>query len=108
MDPAIRRTLNQTAYVAAFSTISSAGEQSYGTPVSVSCRVSPVTRKMFGPSGEEVSASHTILVEDEIAFSSIIWLFGADETNEKLAWRVVSRTQSINEKGENWGWLVSV
>lgn len=108
MDPQIKGQLKQTIYVATASSISSAGETTYGTPASRAARVVRKDIVVTGPGGEQRASSHTILTESEIALSSRIWMPGDSSADATLARVALSTEPVIGELGENLGWLTRV
>lgn len=72
----LARVLNQTAYVAAQTGVDSYGKPTYGTPAAKAVRVQQKRTLVTNARGDEVTSSHRLWCQEEIALTSRVWLPG--------------------------------
>ena len=77
--------LDQAVSVAVPSTVNSDGELSYGTPVSVACRLQKNARIMKTPDGQDIISDTQILTLTAIGEQDRIWLPGQSTSDATLA-----------------------
>lgn len=108
MDPILKKQLQQTIYVSTLTSRNAAGTGTWGVPASRAAKVQKETRQIRLLSGEEVTTSHLIFVEDEIAADSRIWLPGDDSNDATKARRVYEVEPIIDVKGNTAHYEISV
>jgi len=99
MDPQLKAQCAQTIYVAAPSSTSNYGDQTYGSPTAVSARVEFEDREVTNASGEMLRTDTLLITEDAITLDSRIWLPGVDESDATLARRAAKVIKLVDEKG---------
>lgn len=85
LDPSLAAQLVSTVYVASLSSVSSAGDPTWGTPAAVSARVEQKPKRVVSTTGEEVVSEAQLITETEVPIDARVWLPGLDQTDAKLA-----------------------
>lgn len=100
MDPQLVSQLRQTVYVAQKTAVDNYGQSTWGTPAAVACKVQISQKVIAGPDGEKYSTTHKIFTAStELPLDARVWLPGTNQSDAKLARRIVSSETLLDERG---------
>jgi hypothetical protein len=99
LDPQLAAQLAETVYVAAASTVDSAGDYGYGAPAARAARVVDVASDSEGPDGTSEATDVVLIVQAEVLESDKVWLPGVDQTDAALARRPKRIERGVGELG---------
>jgi hypothetical protein len=99
MDPQLKAQLRQVIHVASLTSVSAAGDPSFGAAVAVNARVEDDVSNKYGSDEVERESRKRIVTESAIRLTDRVWMPGDSETDATLGRTPMSVQELPDELG---------